>query len=107
MTRQLMLSQVNVHLLDEGSTLTLEQLCRACAADAALIAELVEEGILTPQGQALEAWTFSGTNLKHASIALRLQRDLGVNWPGVALALQLMDELEELRAALHRGANAP
>jgi chaperone modulatory protein CbpM len=97
MTRQLMLSQVNVHLLDEGCSLTLEQLCRACEADAALIAELVEEGILTPEGPAVESWTFSGTHLRHASIALRLQRDLGVNWPGVALVLQLMDELEALR----------
>jgi chaperone modulatory protein CbpM len=106
MTRQLMLSQVHVHLLDEGSALTLEQLCRACAADAALIQELVDEGILSPQGQAVEGWTFSGTHLKHASIALRLQRDLGVNWPGVALALQLMDEVEELRAALRQQASA-
>jgi chaperone modulatory protein CbpM len=102
MSQQIVLSRMSVQLLDEGSELTLEQLCRACAADAELVQEMVAEGILAPQGQAVETWTFSGTHLRHASIALRLQRDLVVNWPGVALALQLMDEVEELRAALRQ-----
>jgi chaperone modulatory protein CbpM len=34
---------------------------------------------------------------------VRLQRDLGVNPAGAALALQLMDELEQLRAQLQAG----
>jgi len=32
--------------------------------------------------------------------ALRLQHDLGVNLAGIALALDLMEELENLRAQL-------
>jgi len=32
-----------------------------------------------------------------ARIALRLERDLGINVPGVALALELLEELEQLR----------
>jgi chaperone modulatory protein CbpM len=32
--------------------------------------------------------------------ALRLQRDLGVNLAGIALALDLMEELEDLRSQL-------
>jgi chaperone modulatory protein CbpM len=31
-----------------------------------------------------------------------LRRDLGVNWAGAALALDLLDELQELRARLRR-----
>jgi chaperone modulatory protein CbpM len=34
--------------------------------------------------------------------ALRLQRDLGVNLAGIALALDLMEELESLRAELKK-----
>lgn len=34
--------------------------------------------------------------------ALRLQHDLGVNLAGIALALNLMEELEDLRAELKR-----
>jgi chaperone modulatory protein CbpM len=33
-------------------------------------------------------------------MALRLQRDLGVNPAGAALALELLDELESLRVQL-------
>jgi chaperone modulatory protein CbpM len=34
--------------------------------------------------------------------ALRLQRDLGVNLAGIALALDLMEELDNLRAELKK-----
>jgi chaperone modulatory protein CbpM len=34
--------------------------------------------------------------------ALRLKRDLGVNIAGAALAIDLLEELEELRARLQR-----
>jgi chaperone modulatory protein CbpM len=47
-------------------------------------------------------WRFSGSSLRRARLALRLSQDLEVNAPGVALALDLMDEIEELRARLHR-----
>jgi len=33
-------------------------------------------------------------------VALRLQRDLGLNLAGAALALELLDEVEALRAQL-------
>jgi chaperone modulatory protein CbpM len=42
-------------------------------------------------------WRFSGAALRRARIALRLERDLGVNLPGVALALDLLEELQRLR----------
>lgn len=98
MTRQYLLPQLSVQLLDEHTILTLDELCRACAAQTELIVELVEEGILNPEGPAPESWRFTGVQLKRASIALRLQRDLGVNLAGAALALQLLEELQELRA---------
>jgi chaperone modulatory protein CbpM len=33
---------------------------------------------------------------------MRLQRDLGINLAGVALAIDLLDEIEDLRAQLCR-----
>jgi chaperone modulatory protein CbpM len=41
--------------------------------------------------------------LRRARTALRLQRDLEINLPGVALALELMEELERLRRELRMG----
>ena len=45
-------------------------------------------------------WHFSGAALRRVRRALRLERDLELNLAGVALALDLMDELEQLRNEL-------
>jgi chaperone modulatory protein CbpM len=82
---------------DEGE-LTLVQICRACSAHAEHIIELVEEGVLAPTGPEPRRWRFSGSQMRRATVALRLQRDLGVNLSGVALVLELLEELESLRA---------
>ena len=89
-------------ILEDQSELTLADLCRACAIDDVVIIEMVEEGVLTPAGQAPAQWRFSGLHLQHAKVAVRLQRDLGVNLQGAALALQLLEEMEQLRTRLRR-----
>lgn len=92
--------QLTTLILEEQSELTLADICRACAIDDVVIIEMVEEGVLTPVGQAPAQWRFSGLHLQHAKVAVRLQRDLGVNLQGAALALQLLEEMEQLRARL-------
>jgi chaperone modulatory protein CbpM len=89
-------------ILEEQEELTLDDLCRACAAQSELIVDLVHEGLLAPLGAAPEVWRFTGVHLHRATVAVRLQRDLGVNPAGAALALELMDELDSLRAQLSR-----
>jgi chaperone modulatory protein CbpM len=89
-------------ILEDQEELTLDDLCRACAAQSELIVDLVHEGVLAPLGVAPEVWRFTGVHLHRATVAVRLQRDLGVNPAGAALALELMDELESLRAQLSR-----
>lgn len=93
---------LNGVVLEEQTELTLADLCRACAAEADLMLALVAEGILvphspTPLGEVHTLWRFSGVYLHRAKVAVRLQNDLGVNLAGVALALDLMDELAVLR----------
>jgi chaperone modulatory protein CbpM len=89
-------------VLDEQAELTLSDLCRACCQHAEWIVQLVEEGILEPAGHNPAQWRFSGTSLQKAHIAMRLQRDLEINLAGVALALDLMDEIESLRSLVCR-----
>jgi chaperone modulatory protein CbpM len=84
----------------EDDPLTLGQLCRACGTHADWVISLVEEGIIEPDGRELRLWRFSGVNLVRVRSALRLQRDLGLNLAGIGLALDLMDELENLRTQL-------
>jgi chaperone modulatory protein CbpM len=94
------LSLVHTGTVIEDDSLTLGQLCRACGVHADWIISLVEESIIEPHGEDIRLWRFSGASLLRARSALRLQRDLGVNLAGIALTLDLIEELENLRAQM-------
>ena len=93
-----------VTIIDEQNVLTLTELSHACSVQSGYIIELVDEGLITPQIMAEEhephCWRFTGAQMRRARMALRLQSDLGINLAGVALALQLLDEIETLRMRL-------
>ncbi|VAW57572.1 hypothetical protein MNBD_GAMMA07-725 [hydrothermal vent metagenome] len=101
---------LNGLLLDEHAELTLNELCCACSSTAEWIIELVEEGVLEPKFLAAEIqktpnskqtqWRFSGQNLVRAQIAKRLECDLNINLAGIALALELLDEIDVLTSKL-------
>ena len=62
--------------------------------------ELVEEGVIEPRGPGRPQWRFAATTVVRVEKARRLQNDLGVNLPGVALALQLLDRIDALESRL-------
>ena len=92
----------SVQVLDDGVELTLVELCRASRAAEEQVRLWVLEGVLTPRGAAPDEWRFAPTALRRARRARALTHDLEINTPGVALALDLMDEIESLRASLRR-----
>ena len=83
-------------VLEEFDLVTLSDLCRSCTVEVETIMLLVEEGILDPVGSDVEHWRFTVTSLRRVKTAIHLQRDLGVNLAGAALALELMDRITEL-----------
>ncbi len=87
-------------LIDEETTLTLSEFARACAVRVDWVVELVDEGVLEVQGREPGRWAFSGAMLARGRTAVRLQRDLELSAASVALVLDLLDELESLRARL-------
>jgi chaperone modulatory protein CbpM len=104
--------RIDPELLDERLRFTLRDMCRICGVHAEFLLELVEEGVIAPRAPQLHRpsgsrrypasappaqWHFDGIAVVRVQRALRLQEDLGVNLPGVALALELLDELEALR----------
>lgn len=89
-------------ILEEQTDLTLREVSQACAVRVETILELVDEGVLIPSGREPHRWRFTGTHLRRATVAIRLQRDLGVNLAGAALALELLDEVAMLRARLRK-----
>lgn len=84
-------------VLDETVELSLVDVCEACRIDAESVFEMVNEGIVDPEGSDPANWKFNTLALRRLQTALHLQRDLGVNLPGAALALDLLEELEALR----------
>ena len=89
-------------LLDERAELSLVELSRACSGSTEWVIELVEQGVLEPVGSDQAHWHFSGTCLLRARAAMRLKHDLDINLAGIALALDLIDEIEALRERLCR-----
>jgi chaperone modulatory protein CbpM len=89
-------------IVEDNLQFTLIELSQACQADSARLIELVEEGALVPLGTDASTWRFDGSAFRRASVALRLARDLHLNAAGVALVIDLLDEVEALRARLRR-----
>ncbi|MCX7166272.1 MAG: MerR family transcriptional regulator [Rhodocyclales bacterium] len=89
-------------VVEEEVHLTLVELCQACSAEQEHVTAWVFEGVLDPVGESPQDWRFGGESLRRARLALRLSRDLEINPPGVALALDLLDEIAALRARLQR-----
>lgn len=88
---------MQVDVFDDEHRLTLNELSELCGAQTTLILNLVEEGVLEPDDVRAGRWIFSGSCVRRVRTAARLQRDLDVNMPGIALALELLEELESLR----------
>jgi len=78
-------------------SLSLAEISRCCGVESEDILVLISEGILSPQGKARGDWRFGSADLGRALSALRLERDLGVNAAGAALAIELLDEMQRLR----------
>jgi chaperone modulatory protein CbpM len=87
-------------IFEETALLTVKDLSRMCAVDERHIVEYVEEGVLHVVQIDTTEWHFTGAALRRARLALRLERDLELNLAGVALALELMEELQNLRREL-------
>ena len=79
-------------VVDQDNALTMAELAQACSVQRDFIRQLVDEGILQPTEVNAEQWSFSNSSLRRVNISLRLQRDLQVNLPGIAVILDLLEE---------------
>jgi chaperone modulatory protein CbpM len=87
-------------VLEEQKTITLDELAGMCTVETRWLVELVEHGALEPLNRTQSQWEFSAVVLKRVQTAARLHRDLELNTAGIALALDLLDQIETLRARL-------
>ena len=81
--------------------MSLPELARCCRCSVEWVVELVGEGVIEPRhGGAPAQWRFDEAAVARAAAAARLAADLAVNVAGVALALDLLDEIRALRRQL-------
>lgn len=86
-------------LLNSETVFSVREFCRACGVERSLLLTMLDEGVIEPVPGRSDL-EFHGEALIRARRAVRLVEDLGVNWPGAALALDLLDELESLEVRL-------
>jgi chaperone modulatory protein CbpM len=74
-----------------------EELCDVTELTSHIVIEVVEHGIVEPRGNDPASWVFDIEMITVTKKAVRLHRDLGIDWTGIALAINLLDEVELLR----------
>ena len=86
-------------VLEEQQAISLEELCQCCNLPMEQLIVMVDHGIIEPleTNVTISHWMFSGDSLLRVQTVLRLQRDLDINLAGAVLAVELLDEIKELR----------
>jgi chaperone modulatory protein CbpM len=87
-------------LYDDGYEITVIELCRVCAVDAQLVDELIAEGILEPTNSSAGTAMLPYSSVRRTRTVIRMQRDLGVNLSGAAVALELIERIHTLQARI-------
>ncbi len=88
--------------LSDDNLLELDVFAAACGTEADFVRLLVDEGLLAPAAAQPE-WRFGGEELARVRRIRRLQRDFEANLQSVGAMLELIDQIDRLRAQLHRG----
>jgi chaperone modulatory protein CbpM len=77
---------------------SLDEVCEIAELPTEVLITIVEEGVLEPSGESPEEWRFDSTMLSIAKRAARLHRDFEIEWTGIPFYLDMIEELEKLRA---------
>jgi chaperone modulatory protein CbpM len=62
-----------------------------------VVIDIVEHGIVEPVGAAPEFWQFDVNMQLSIKKAYQLHRELDVDWPGIALAMALLEQVDALK----------
>lgn len=89
---------VEIESQHERVLFTLEEICERCGTHIEIIIEMVEYGIVEPiEKPSPDDWYFNSQALVRLQRAQRLMDELELNLSGVALSLELLDEIDELQ----------
>src|SRR5512139_1396975 len=95
-TRRYQIVRYHVHTqVPLRETLTLDELSRLVDLHPEMVLRLVDLGLVDPQMGEPE-WLFQETAVPRIWKIRRLHRDLGINWAGIGVVLDLLDRIDEL-----------
>ena len=83
--------------LDSWVTCSFNELCLRNNLDTDFVVQCVEVGIADAMGDSPVEWSFTSSAAVRIQKAYRLQRDLEINLNGLAMVLDLLDEVESLQ----------
>ena len=89
-------NMTSIEIIDDNEPLPLAELLAYSHIERTHLFELVDAGVVTPIGTAVERWTFVRGDLRRVRAAHRLMSDLDINVGGVALVLELIEERNAL-----------
>ena len=78
-----------------GRMLTLEELARRVELHPEMVLRLVDFGLVHPEASEPE-FVFQDEVVPRIWRIMRLRRDLGINWAGIGVVLDLLERIEEL-----------
>jgi chaperone modulatory protein CbpM len=79
-------------------SITIVELERSCGLPQEVLRELVELGALSPRDARAPEWEFAGDCVARLRAGAQLFRDLELETPALALALSLIERIEQLQA---------
>ncbi|MEA1063461.1 chaperone modulator CbpM [Erwinia sp. HR93] len=77
-------------------TVTYTELCLNCGITEDELNEVVGLGMIAPQNVSARPWLFDDAAQAAMHRAQRLRRELELDWPGIAVALTLLEENQRL-----------
>mgnify|MGYP002133564745 CR=1 FL=1 len=80
--------------------LSLSEVTTSFGISVETVIEILDEGIITAKKDKNDELMFDNEAIRRIRTVLQLNRDLGVNLAGAGLALDLLREIEHLRALL-------
>ncbi|MFJ1267155.1 chaperone modulator CbpM [Legionella lytica] len=87
-------------IIEETQTFTYTEVCHKYNIPQQLLSEMMEHGLFSNTSMELEQLKLNQKELHRIESAFRLHRDLGVNLPGVVLAIELIEKIELLNDEL-------
>jgi chaperone modulatory protein CbpM len=83
-------------LIEQNTLYSVHEFCEICRIRQEVLVELIREGVILPQDPSDDTWVFTQRAVTRFKRAYRLQRDLDLNLSGVALSVELLEEIDQL-----------